>query len=248
MKCFLPVLLGFAISVAGVRADDQKPGELTDPVEILKKVDAAAKAVKAVTYKATYERKGASASQSISLEGSVAMTGWTGNGPEKMRVDANVKQGESSDVRRIEVGGDGETFFVVDYASKKAYEDIDPAVVGRTGGIAQQLVMLEYLHNAPFSDEINGKKQELRGSKTIGGEDCYEIFVQYANVDQGAVWHFSKKDFLPRARRNMFKGPDGAERGDYREITNLVVDPKLDGAFFKLTLPEGFEKVDDFAP
>ena len=38
---------------------------------------------------------------------------------------------------------------------------------------------------------INGKKQELRGSKTIGGEDCYEIYVLYATGTQEAIWHFS---------------------------------------------------------
>ena len=40
---------------------------------------------------------------------------------------------------------------------------------------------------------------ELKGSKKISGEDCYEIHVVYASENAPeATWYFSKKDFLPR--------------------------------------------------
>ena len=66
---------------------------------------------------------------------------------------------------------------------------------------------------------------ELKGSKTIGGEDCYEIHVTYAN-DQQAIWHFSKKDFLPRARQDIFRNPGmNGPASQLKVLTDLVVDP-----------------------
>ena len=248
MKRLLPMMFGVFVLVGSVFAqEDKKPGELTDPVEILKKVDAAAKAVQAARYKCTFERLGEQG-QMPKVEGTVLLTGWTGGGPAKFKIEAKVKQPNSEEETRISAGGDGNEFYVVDHKNKKAYVDIDQAVMGRTGRPAQLIVVAEFTHPTPFSDEINGQKQELRGSKTIAGEDCYEIYVQYTSAQQEAVWHFSKKDFLPRARLDIFKGPDGGEIKQQKTLSNLEVDPKLSDDAFKFSLPEGFERIDDFAP
>ena len=108
--------------------------------------------------------------------------------------------------------------------------------------------MLEFVHPTPFSDEINADKKELTGSKKIGGEDCYEVHVVYAGGRAEAIWHFSKTDFLPRARHDIFTTPAGEKGGQQRILTDLVVDPKFDKDAFKLTLPKGYTKTDDFAP
>jgi outer membrane lipoprotein-sorting protein len=110
-------------------------------------------------------------------------------------------------------------------------------------------MMIEFLHETPFSDEINGKKQELKGSKKINGEDCYEVHVVYA-AEQApeAIWFFSKKDFLPRCRMDVGKTPDGRKYVQTKTLSNVVVDPKLDDKTFKLKLPDGYTKTDDFAP
>ncbi len=108
-------------------------------------------------------------------------------------------------------------------------------------------MMIEFLFETPFTDEIKGKKQELKGSKEINGVDCYEVHVVYA-TDQIATWCFSKKDFLPRRRVDEGKTRDGrAYRAD-KTIAKLIADPKLDKDAFKLKLPDGYTKTDDFAP
>lgn len=235
------LILGLALMTPTICA-----GDLTDPVEILKKVDAAAKAVKGAKYDITVEGTGAMASRIGKLTASVIMTGYSGNTPEKYFVDAKITLPNTDKPRRISAGSDNDMFYIVDHQGKIAYEDLDPAVMGQAGRGIRMAWTLEFTHPNPFSDELNGQSQELKGSEIIGGEDCYIVHVVYAGT-QAATWSFSKKDFLPRRRidhRNI-----GGESGTtVRTMTNLVVDPKVDDAVFKLKLPEGYTKTDDFAP
>lgn len=249
MKSTLCLLVGLALASSVAYADEKKAGELTDPVEILKKVDAAAKAVKSVRYDVTYEADGAGASRMSKLQGSVVESGFSRGAPEKYLIDVDVTMAGSSEPRKISGGTDNDLFFVVDHASKKAYEDIDPAVMGSAGRALRAAMMTEFVADAPFTDEINGKSQELKGSKTVGGEECYEIHVVYASERAPqATWYFSKRDFLPRRRIDHYTQGDNQTGTATRTITNLVVDPKIDGNAFKLKLPEGYTKTDEFAP
>ncbi len=248
MKCSLYVALGFVLTTPAIAAEDKKAVDLTDPVEILKRVDAAAKAVHAAKYTTTV--KGVRGSKSIipHTEGTVTLSGWATGGVEKFLVVAKVKEAGVSEARHITAGSDGDLFFVIEQEGKTAYEDIDPNVLGRNDRPVRLMLMAEFVHPTPFHDELAGNKQELTGSKVIGGEDCYEIHVVYANGVAEAIWHFSKKDFLPRARLDIFQTQAGKPGGRQRIVTNLVVDPKLQATDFKLKLPAGYKKTDDFAP
>ena len=182
------------------------------------------------------------------------LSGFAYGAPEKSFIDAKTTAPGSTEVRWITGGGDGEMFFVVDHQAKKAYEDLDPQVIGSFRRTLYVGLMIEFLVDEPFGHEINGKSKELRGSKEINGVDCYEVHVVYATEsEQSATWYFSKKDFLPRRRIDEFtprgdRMPDGRKFRQQKTISNLVVDPKLDKDTFKLKLPEGYAKTDDFAP
>lgn len=229
-------------------AADKKTGDLTDPVEILKKVDAAAKAVHAVKYEFSLEGTGAAKNFVPSIRAFVIAAGAGEGGLARAyRCDASITRPGSDKTKRVVTGGDGENYYLIDHDSKKAYVDMDPGVVGRTGGLVMQGMMHEFLHPEPFSDELNGDKQELTGSKKIAGEDCYEVHVVYTGGRE-AIWYFSKKDFLPRARHNLFTRPTGEKGASIKVVKNLVVDPKLDKDAFAFTLPNGYTQVDDFAP
>ncbi len=240
--------LAIPMNIVVAQQRTMKTGDLTDPIAILKKVDAAAKAVKGVRYKGSIKGTGAGESRVPTVEGTVIMSGWVSGTLEKFRCDVKVQRPQSSEVMEITAGSDGEDFYVVDHKAKKAYVDLDPEVIGSTGRPALLLRMLEFLHPTPFSDEINAGKQELTGSKKIGGEDCYEVRVVYAGGRAEAIWHFSKRDFLPRARHDIYTTPSGEKGGQQRILTDLVVDPKFDKDAFKLTTPKGYTKTDDFAP
>ena len=243
------LLLTLALVSVPAYAEDKGPGELTDPVEILKKVDAAARAVKAVKYNVVYEGLGAAAANTTKVEASIIASGFVGNAPEEYLVDAKITLPKATKSRRITGGTDKDMFYVVHHDTKTAYENIDPAVMGCFAQLFARAWMIEFVHPTPFSDELNGKKQELRGSKKVDGEDCYEIHVVYA-VERApqATWYVSKKDFLPRGRIDTYTRPDGRRLVWQRMISNLVIDPKLNDEVFKLRLPEGYTKTDDFAP
>jgi hypothetical protein len=238
-----------SIAAYAQEKDTRKSGELTDPVAILKKVDAAAKAVKAVKYDVVVTATGAAKERVGKLTATIIAAGVTPTGPEKFVVEAKAAMPGSKETRKLSGGNDGDKFYVVDHAAKKAYEDFEPAVMGSAARIIMGGMMLEYLHPTPFSDEINGKSQKLTGSKEIGGVECYEIHVVYA-AEQApeATWYFSKKDFLPRCRIDAYTFPDGQKGTVEKTVTKLVVDPKLDEDTFKLKLPKGYTKTDDFAP
>ncbi len=249
MRRTISVLLSLCLATA---VAGQQPAwrnsDLSDPIEILKKVDAATKAVKSVKYKITFRGTGAAESRAPNVEGTVFMSGWSDGTPKNFRFEAKIRRPESSEVVQITVGSDGEDFYFVDHKAKKAYVDIDPEVMGTTGRPAMMLRVAEFLHPSPFSDEINAEAQELKGSKTIGGEDCYEVLVSYGGRGREAIWHFSKKDFLPRARLDLFPTPSGEKGGQQRTITDLVVDPQVDKDSFRFRLPKGYTRTDDFAP
>lgn len=240
---------GMFAALAAAQEPAKKSADLSDPVEILKKADAASKAVDFVQYTASVKGEGAAASFVPKASGTVILKGWANNRPEQFRYEAKVERPGSSDVSDITVGSDGKTYFLIDAKEKKVYEDIDPAVVGTAGqGVRRALGMAEYVHPEPFSDEIKGAKQELKGSTKVGDEECYEIHVTYTEGGQEASWFFSKKDFLPRRVDRFFSTPTGEKGSSQLVVTKLTVDPKLDKDPFKLIVPEGFTRIDDFAP
>ncbi len=242
----LAAAMTFAWLPLVARAEDPPPGDLTDPVEILKKADEAARAVRAVRYHAVL--KGSGEYRIPDIEGTVTMSGWTGRGPEKFLVDARIRRPGSGETLHVTIGGDGERYFVLDHAHKKAYVDDDPLMLGGTGRPLLGLLTMEFVHPDPFGDELRGEKQELLGGKTIGGVPCYEVRVVYAADLPVTVWHFGKRDFLPRARLDIQPTPRGKEARRHRIMTKLELDPTLDEAMFSFTVPEGYERIEGAAP
>lgn len=227
-----------------------KDGDLTDAVEICKRADEATKAVKAVSYKATFAGSGEIAARTPTVKGTVTLAGKkTGPQPELCAIDATVKMPQSEETKHYTIGMTPDMSYVIDHADKKAYEDMDPAVIGGLGQAPSRLLMIEYCHPTPFNDEVTGSKHELRESVKIGDEPCYVIYVEYSGGRGKAVWYFSKEDFLPRRVDRIIQGQGGADMGlATTTLTDLKVDPKIDEDTFKLNLPEGYTKTDDFAP
>ncbi len=242
------MILGMFTALASGQDAAKKAGDLTDAIEILKKADEASKAVDFVQYQATAVGTGAAESRVGKASGTVTLKGRKNNAPVQYRYDIKVQAPGSSDEKDITVGSDGKTYFLIDTKEKKVYEDIDPAVVGTSGRGVRGLVMAEYGHATPFTDEIKGTKQELKGSTKVGDEDCYEIHVTYTEGGQEATWCFSKKDFLPRRVERFFQMPTGEKGSSILSVTKITLNPKLDKDPFALVIPEGFTKIDDFAP
>ena len=231
------------------QADPAKAAEDEKALEILRKVDAACKAVSAVKYDTEFKLTGADAERLGFYKASVVATGWAHGEPEKYFIEAEYQEPGSTEIRKATLGTDGDMYFAIDHRTKTAHEDIDPAVMGRLRQAYALAMVIEYLHPTPFNDEIIARSRELLESKETGGEDCHVIRVIYQREGSFVTtWHFSKKDFLPRARVDSATRQDGTEAGRYRTMSNVVVDPKLDDSVFQLKLPEGYTKTDEFAP
>ncbi|MCP4245521.1 MAG: DUF2092 domain-containing protein [bacterium] len=249
MQTTLCLLLGLAFLAPEPAEKKPAPdGKSPEAVVILKKVDAAAKAVKAARYKASTKPEGAAVQFFPAAEGTVIHVGWTGSLPEKFHIQLESKTAQSEETRRVTCGGDGETFFLIDHQAKKAYEDMDPAVLGSASRMVRSFGMVEFVHPTPFSDELNAEKAVLLGTEKIDGQECDKVRVVYVGGQQESTWFFSQKDHLPRRRIQHFRTPQGQAGTLTVDVTNLETDPKLDADTFKFKKPDGFELVDDFAP
>ncbi len=254
MKRVIGLMIGLSLVGAYARADEKPAGATekkmvdSEATTILKKVDAAARAVKAVKYNVKAKGTGSAAARAGEVEATVLFTEIVGMQPQKYRCEAHIKLPGSTEVKHVTVGSDGEEYYLLDHAEKKAYADIDPAVLGRMGGsIFQSTTVIEFLHPTPFQDEIDAKEKKVLSTKTIDGVECYVVDVTYPQ-GQKAIWSFGKNDFLPRERIDQRAGPDGQTGGQIKTLTNLDVHPKIDESTFKFKIPEGYTQVDDFAP
>lgn len=225
---------------------ESKGDEIKDPLEILKRADAATKNVKAARYKGRVEVSGGLKARLPELKGEVLLAGDDVNiGRFRVEMRGEMPSGDAIDVI---AGSDGDEFYVIDRKNKKAHIDVDPGVMGRYGpsqtGMLPTIVMREYTHPRPFSDEINGDKQELKGLEKVGSEECYKIYVEYSGGQGRSNWYFSRKDFLPR-RVDRLLGEGQADASYSTIVLDLETDPKLADDAFKPNVPEGYEKTDE---
>ena len=241
-------------------------GNLTDPIEILKRADAASKAVKVAQYEAKAFALDENGQPELVGEGKVVIQGFARHGPAKFHVlgkfrmagpedPHHVRTGYSEDQQHLTIGSDAKKHYLLDWKTRKAYVDIDPNVTGRRGQLVPTVMMSEYVHPTPFSDELGGSDHKLVGTTKIGDEECYEIVVhasvggwQHARVSQKAHWFFSTRDFLPRRVDRFFTRDGRPARGTRLVITSLTVDRPDAEKLFRFRLPDGFEQIDDFAP
>ncbi len=156
----------------------------------------------------------------------------------------------SSDEVELTAGSDGNVYFLIDPKSKMAYEDMDPAVIGKHERNVQRVLMPGFGAQEPFKDELEADSIELKGTAEIGDEPCHEIYVD-AKEPPDLIWYLSKKDLLPRRLVRVYpnqRDPEGEDGTTQLTISNLELNPRPEHDPFKLRVPEGFTKTDDFAP
>lgn len=255
MNKLFALLFALAPAIVFAQPAVKAASKLRDPINILEKVDAATKAVNAVEYTVRLEGKAAAESRMVLVEGTVLMSGWRvitqgrrPGAPARYRSDVTTTDPHSRRVRRLTIGTDGDSFYLIDHDAKKVYVGPTSDVLGLTSRPAVAIWLREFIHPNPFGDEIEGDLQELRSPRKIGDENCYEMHVIYKDNIGEAVWWFSKRDFLPRGVQRFSTTPSGKRSIEQWQITNLVVDPKLPDEAFQLVIPSGYTRVDGPAP
>jgi outer membrane lipoprotein-sorting protein len=238
------------VAVPAFAQEGKESGKLTDPVEILKKADLAAKEATSLRYEAKFEGVSDSAKNTPTIEGKSIIDGEVNGRPRRWLYEVKVTLPDSAETRTLTAGSDGDNFCLIDHDTKKMYVDIDPAVLGSSGNLLQAVLMLEFVHETPFADELKGDGQEFKGVVEVEGEDCYQVDVNYegTGASQVASWYFSTKDFLPRRVDRSIQGRAQGRRDTRMVLRSLKLNPDLEKVSFIPKLPEGYEKIDDFAP
>ena len=241
------LLCGFVAAEETEPAKPAPPTRSPEAIEILKKVDTAVKAVDSVRCQVTSRATGVAQNFVSDSEGSSVMVGWNGSLPEKFYAHLKTKNRAGEPVE-VTGGGNGESYFLIDHTAKKAYEDMDPGVLGSSGRTLLSAGMIEFVHDRPFDDELAAEGLALEAEEPVDGEPCYRVHVQYAGGQGQSTWFFSKKDYLPRRRIRNFTIPGQGDGAVEITVSRLEVNIKPEESLFRLKLPEGYQTVDDFAP
>jgi len=214
-------------------------------VQILKRADAAARAIDSIYYKATTTPIGRATGWIPATEGETILAGWNGTMPARFWARITTVQPDSDKADEFTGGANGETFFLLDHRSKRAYSDFDPNVLGKAGRALSAIQLPELVHPTPFADEIGAESVELVGEEEVGGVPCHKVRVVYGASFGESTWFLSKEDHLPRRRIRVF---GGIEASVDTTLTDLEVNPDTATDRFTLELPDGYELIDDFAP
>ncbi len=204
-----------------------------DALTILRRVDAASKAVKGVEYEAEVWVEANGERQSFNVKGHVRAQ----DNPGKEQLKLHVK-GEFVGRTPFHVITDGDDLVSLSESAKVA-------IRGKASDARQllqlpmTLFMQEFLHPTPFSDELDADKRTYEGRKTIAGVECHVVYVEYAGVDARARWYFGCEDNLPHRVDRL--GSDG-DTARILLVKNLRVDPKLGEDVFEPRVPEGYRE------
>lgn len=223
-------LASFALSAIAV-ADD------VDVKELLKKVDSTTKALKAASYKTRTWGEGA-LKESPKAEGKIVTARVEGERPAKIRAEGEFAAREGAAARKFLIGVGDKTGVLVRHADKE-YVEMDAADSDGLLQAIEPLMMREYTHPAPFSDEINATKHKYEGKKSIAGVECHVVHVVYENASESR-WYFGVTDNLPHRVDRM--GPNDAESFRVTEVSDLDTKPAIDDKTFTVEIPEGYSK------
>jgi len=262
IKLLSGMALGLALIVpAAARANDP------DVKKIIKDADDATKEVKAVAYSAEFFGTGDAADRTPHIKGSVKLKKpkssmlnnmVSGGSSPPMHVKGAVQRPGSDEEHSFEIATDGKTVYVLDEEHKTLTKgELSEARQSPMLRASQALLMLEYAHPTPFSDELNGDKQTYEGSKKIGDAECDVIYIVYSKGQGKARWYFAKEDHLPRRVDRIARAPasdkdedDDDAKGKPKEsasvtmITKLEIDPEFKKGAFRIKAPEGYKEKD----
>jgi outer membrane lipoprotein-sorting protein len=251
MRCVTGVLLSlFVVSGAVAQDTGTQSGEPTDGREILKKAAEAAKNVKLVGYEAEYSSTGWVKPYVADVKGKVVVGEQSKWELDRFLCEVTLKPPGSEESHQFSAGSNGDLFFLVDSKTKTVYADIDSAVLGSQGRHIMRVLLRQFGAPDPFKEELEAKSIELKGTETVHGEECYHVFVK-PEAPPEQDWFFSKRDLLPRKviRSYLNQQDPKAEKGTTQlTITDLEANLRVAVDPFKVKVPKGYTKTDEFAP
>jgi hypothetical protein len=229
------------------RPPGEAENELADPKGILAKAAAALKKVKHAQYRARYQGTGWFKAYTPHLEGTAIIGEASEYDIVRFRVEVRMTPARAFETIELTAGSDGEIFYIIDPQKKLVYADADEAVLGTRARDPRRVLMYTFVSEDPLASLLEADKIELREDLEIGGEPCFQIHVPRPD-DRDVTWCISKNDFLPRRVESQIKSPWNAIGTTQVEIHDLIVETEPRPEAFRLAVPEGFTRTDDFAP
>ncbi len=250
-----PFILGLCVAIGTIAVHSTtvlgdpgpRKGEPGDAMAILKKAEAALKDVKFAKYEAEYNVVGWATAFVPNIIGSATLGEPAEHDVPRFRSEAKLTPPGSTDAVKAQIGCDGDVYYLVDHRKKMVYADMDDAVLGTQQRNFQRLLLPDFVAEEPLADDLKAESVERKEETNVGGEACYQVHVTRSET-QAVTWHISKKDYLPRKVDRFYKDPERGETSTHLVMTKLVTSSKCDVGAFKLTVPKGFTKTDEFAP
>lgn len=203
---------------------------------IFKAADDACRKLMSATFDATYEGGGVFALTVPRVRGTVSFDA----AKEWVRISGSATSTDDVETQ-LEQASDAEQVVTIDHKNKRYVHGGYP--FGRVllePGI--KLLMAEFGHEAPFSDELEGGSK-YEGTEEISGTVCDVVYVVYKEGHLAARWFIAQEDDLPRRVERIYNNFPGNEDRDKTilTVTNLNVQHALAKADFEIQRPEGFE-------
>jgi len=209
-----------------------------DPIEILRKAEAATRAVKAVAYKAEFRGEGELEASMPRLTGSVRARKIPGVAVPMLVLEAVVREPGVEEAASYRFINDGTRFAAIDKVGKVVTQRDPPRSLDNLFACmepAADLWLDQFFDRTLFEEARRGDSVKHMGTKKVNGVDCDVIHVVYRNAVAQARWYFGRKDHLPR--RVDWTRPGSTL---VLSLSDLNVKPKLAADTFAIEVPEGY--------
>nr|AUN37306.1 thiol:disulfide oxidoreductase [uncultured bacterium] len=227
-----------------------------DPQKVLHAAAEAIKAVRSLSYNATYESTGAMSTRSPLASGKVSLARLESGNPLKAMMAASgafIASGTDEKVP-FSISFDGEMIRKVLVKSRsvgtKTLSSDNPrertlgTVTGYFGGGAYSLLLLDYLSDEPLRKEADATLADYEGRAAVAGSLCHVVYVEYPDRSSGKVRRerlfVGVKDNLLRRIETITADNDGRFGMYVLTISDLTVNPVFSKGTFSVATPKGF--------
>ncbi len=227
-----------------------------DPRKVLRAAAQAMRAVKSLTYKADYRGVGAMATHSPVAQGEVSLSRLAANNPFKVKISARgvFFPSGSDEATPFHSTFDGSTLRKLRPREKtlmvKSLSDDDPkertfgVVTSFLGGGAYQLLMLEFVMDAPLARQAEASVADYEGRTVVEGVLCHVVYVEYAANEKGRMlkerWFVGVKDHLPRKVEQVAVSDEGRSGAFALTLSNVQPRVPTERSIFNMRVPEGY--------
>jgi len=237
-----------------------------DPRKVMRAADEALRAVRSVSYDATYQGTGAAATRSLRSTGKVRITKLAAGDPltAKFAVEGQSIGAGTDQVQGFHAAFDGQTIRWLQPKSSALVEkpiDTDPkernlgTVTGFLGGGGYHLLMFEYIYDQPLlTSKANSVVIEYEGRVSVAGVLCHVVYLEYDPQTDGRRsdgrtlrqrWFIGIKDNLPRQIERMSVYEKDRFGTYVLTLSNVRVNPS--DLAFTIKMPDGY-KVKPYVP